>query len=328
MSKFITVPNGDFTVKTQADGTIRLDTGPSQGEVRVTGDLIVEGETVTVNATNLEIEDNIILLNRGETGNKVGEGTAGIRIDRGTASDGDAQILFDESLSHVNPNNPSTEVFGTFTFQRTDGGYVGIRAPSIDSAGGEMYINTNGNRITIVGNPVDYFNSIQENGGNDEALVHKYYVDSVIDGTLNDLQIRKINDGNTIVEVTDATDGSLQSRVDFMMDSSIVSTFYPDRIELNDLRIAGQTISGTVSNADIILDAPGSGTVRINDVLQIAETPGTDDPILDPIAPADGIKLYAKSEGTGNTGLYFVNTNNTNDELISRNRALLYGYLL
>ena len=32
----------------------------------------------------------------------------------------------------------------------------------------------------------------------------------------------------------------------------------PDRIELNDLRISGQTISGTVSNGDIILDADGA----------------------------------------------------------------------
>ena len=113
-----------------------------------------------------------------------------------------------------------------------------------------------------------------------------------------------------------------------MMDSSIIATYYPDRIELNDLRISGQTISGTVSNGDIILDAPGAGTVKINDVLQITETPGTDDPITDPVAPNDGVKIYAKPEGVGNTGLYFVNTNNTNDELISKNRALLYGYLL
>lgn len=154
------------------------------------------------------------------------------------------------------------------------------------------------------------------------------YVDGAIDQTLTDLQIRKIADGNTQVEATDATDGVGLSRVDFMMDSSIIATYFPDRIELNDLRIAGQTISGTVSNGDIVLDAPGTGTVKINDVLQITETPGTDDPIVDPLAPTDGIKLYSKSEGTGNTGLFFVNTNNTNDELISKNRALLYGYLL
>ena len=110
-----------------------------------------------------------------------------------------------------------------------------------------------------------------------DALVNKLYLDEVVDATLNDLAIRKIADGNTQVEVTDASDISGQSRVDFMMDSSIISTFFPDRIELNDVRIKDQTISGTVSNGDLVIEAPGTGTVRIKDVLNIATTPGTDD---------------------------------------------------
>jgi len=323
MSKYVSVPNGNFTVKVQNNGSIRLDTGAGVGEVRVTGDLVVEGETVTVSSTNLEIEDNILLINRGETGAGVGETTAGIRIDRGTLDD--AQILFDESLEYVNPNAPAVQAFGTFTFKDTAGNYLGIRAPSIQTGGSELFLDTNSRPVTIVGSATAYGNAII---GVDEALANVAYVDGAIDQTLTDLQIRKIADGNTQVEATDATDGVGLSRVDFMMDSSVIATYFPDRIELNDLRIAGQTISGTVSNGDIVLDAPGTGTVKINDVLQITETPGTDDPIVDPLAPTDGIKLYSKSEGVGNTGLYFVNTNNTNDELISKNRALLYGYLL
>jgi len=323
MSKYVSVPNGNFTVKVQNNGSIRLDTGAGVGEVRVTGDLVVEGETVTVSSTNLEIEDNILLINRGETGAGVGETTAGIRIDRGTLDD--AQILFDESLEYVNPNAPAVQSFGTFTFKDTAGNYLGIRAPSIQTGGSELFLDTNSRPVTIVGSATAYGTAII---GVDEALANVAYVDGAIDQTLTDLQIRKIADGNTQVEVTDATDGVGLSRVDFMMDSSVIATYFPDRIELNDLRIVGQTISGTVSNGDIVLDAPGTGTVKINDVLQITETPGTDDPIVDPLAPTDGIKLYSKSEGTGNTGLFFVNTNNTNDELISKNRALLYGYLL
>ncbi len=325
MSKFVNVPNGDFTVKVQDNGTIRLDTGAGIGEVRVTGNLVIEGTTTTVNSTNLEIEDNILTLNRGETSNGVGEGTAGIQIDRGTASDGDAQILFDESIEHVNPNAPATQVFGTFKFVRTDGQMVGIRAPSIQTGGGQLYLDTNNQPVTIIGNSTQYAQNIN---GQDEALVNVEYVDLAIQQTLSDLAITKIASGNTIVEATDATDGSNESRVDFMMDSSIVSTFFPDRIELNEIRIKNSTISGTVSNGDLELEAPGTGTVLIKDVLQIAETPGTDDFAIDPLAPTNGVKVYAKSEGPGNTGLYYVNTNNERDELISRNRALLFGYLL
>jgi hypothetical protein len=324
MSKFLTVPNGDYTVKVQDNGTIRLDTGAGIGEVRITGDLIVEGETTTVNTTNLDIEDNIIVLNKGETGAGVGEGTSGIQIDRGTLDD--AQIIFDENIEYVNPNAPATESFGTWVLKDTAGNYLGLRAPSIQTGGTPLFIDTGpgANPITVTGSSGDYALAVQQ----PEHIPNKRYVDNAISQTLTDLQIRKIADGNTQVEVTDSGDGTLLSRVDFMMDSSVIATYYPDRIELNDLRISGQTISGTVSNGDIVLDAPGSGTVKINDILQITETPGSDDPIIDPVAPTDGIKLYSKSEGVGNTGLYFVNTNNTNDELISRNRALLYGYLL
>ena len=38
MSKYVSVPNGNYTVKTQSGGTIRLDTGVGAGETRVTGD--------------------------------------------------------------------------------------------------------------------------------------------------------------------------------------------------------------------------------------------------------------------------------------------------
>ena len=259
MSKFVTVPNGDYTIKVQDNGSIRLDTGAGVGEVRITGDLIVEGETTTVNTTNLEIEDNILLLNKGETGAGVGEGTAGIRIDRGTLDD--AQIIFDESLEYLNPNAPAVQTFGTWVLKDTAGNYLGLRAPSIQTGGGEMFIDTNGQPVRIVGSAVTYGTNII---GVDEALANVAYVDGAISQTLTDIAIRKIADGNTQVEVTDASDATGLSRIDFLMDSSIISTFYPDKIELNDLRISGQTISGTVSNGDIVLDAPGTGTVKIN----------------------------------------------------------------
>jgi len=323
MSKYVSVPNGNYTVKTQSGGTIRLDTGVGAGETRVTGDLVIEGNTVNVSTVNLEISDNIIELNKGETGAGVGEGTSGIRIDRGTKED--ALFLIDETIEHVNPNAPATEVFGTFVFRDAVGNNLGIRAPSIQTGGSSLYLDTQSQPVTVIGSAVTYANNIN---GIDEALVNVHYVDAAIDQTLSDLAIRKIADGNTQVEATDASDISGQSRVDFMMDSTVVSTFFPDRIELNDVRIKDQTISGTVSNGDLVLEAPGTGTVRVKDVLNIATTPGTDDVAVDPLAPADGVSLYSKSEGPGNTGVYYVNTNNERDELISRNRALMFGYLL
>ena len=54
--------------------------------VTVGGDLTVSGTTTTINTDNLAIEDNVILLNRGETGSSVSEGESGIEVDRGSGA--------------------------------------------------------------------------------------------------------------------------------------------------------------------------------------------------------------------------------------------------
>jgi hypothetical protein len=54
--------------------------------VTIGGDLTVSGATTTIDTTNLQVEDNLILLNRGESGSSVSEGEAGIEIDRGSGA--------------------------------------------------------------------------------------------------------------------------------------------------------------------------------------------------------------------------------------------------
>ncbi len=60
----------------------------------IVGDLTVQGTTTTVNSTVLEITDNIIVVNNGETGAGVSGGNAGMRADRGTLND--ALMVWDE----------------------------------------------------------------------------------------------------------------------------------------------------------------------------------------------------------------------------------------
>jgi hypothetical protein len=52
--------------------------------VLIPGDLTVLGNTSTVDTTNVEITDNIIVLNQGEIGPGITLGEAGIQIDRGS----------------------------------------------------------------------------------------------------------------------------------------------------------------------------------------------------------------------------------------------------
>jgi hypothetical protein len=61
MSKIVKVSESDYRLIVKPTGTITLDTGVEVGTVRITGNLIVEGTQTTVNTTNLDIEDNIVL---------------------------------------------------------------------------------------------------------------------------------------------------------------------------------------------------------------------------------------------------------------------------
>jgi hypothetical protein len=63
------------------DGLSEVSTNDN---VTITGDLVVEGETVTVNASQVLVEDNIITLNSTVTGAPVLD--AGIEVERGTDS--------------------------------------------------------------------------------------------------------------------------------------------------------------------------------------------------------------------------------------------------
>ena len=90
----------------------------------------------------------------------------------------------------------------------------------------------------------------------------------------------------------------------------------------------GTEISTYNSNDDLVLSAPGSGVVRVKDTFELTKTPGDDEgSVFDPAAPIEGVKLYSKTPGTGSTGLFIVNEQQRRDEIISKNRALLFGML-
>jgi len=68
------------------------------GNVAINGNLLVTGNTTTVNSTNTTVADNIITLNKGETGSGVSALNAGIEIDRGLLSN--VQIRWNETTQH------------------------------------------------------------------------------------------------------------------------------------------------------------------------------------------------------------------------------------
>lgn len=64
------------------------------GDIIISGDLTVNGTVTTVNSTQVDIGDNIIKLNSGETGTP--SANAGLEVERGTADN--AFALWDESV--------------------------------------------------------------------------------------------------------------------------------------------------------------------------------------------------------------------------------------
>ena len=67
MSKILNVNTGNYTIRVANGSTITFDTGAT-GTTALTGNLTVAGTQTTVNSQNLDITDNIIFLNKGETG--------------------------------------------------------------------------------------------------------------------------------------------------------------------------------------------------------------------------------------------------------------------
>lgn len=78
-----------------SDNTITIDpaTTDTTGTVVIAGDLRVDGTTTTVNSATIELGDNIIVLNSGETGTP--SANAGFEIERGT--DTNASFLWNET---------------------------------------------------------------------------------------------------------------------------------------------------------------------------------------------------------------------------------------
>lgn len=130
-------------------GTISLDAGTS-GNVAILGNLVVYGESTSVGSTNLDIEDNIITLNKGEENAGVSLVTAGINIDRGLLSN--SQILFDESKNWLD-SRTYTQKSGAFTFADASGNLFGIFTNNISTKNNNdlILLGTGTGRVTVTG---------------------------------------------------------------------------------------------------------------------------------------------------------------------------------
>ena len=327
MSKYLNVPNGDYKISVQDGGNITLNTGFEIGQVIITGNLLVQGNTTTVQSEDLTVRDNIIVVNSGENGAGITLDTAGLRIDRGSLSDG--YILFDENITWRDPITETTKT-GGFIFRNDLNALVGIRTNSISTGGGDLYLINAGTGVISVTGTNNYENQVTD----DDHITNKKYVDNAITTAFATVLLTQIGTGvidPTTVKALDFEVTGTESTVEVAIDNNTIANFYIDRIDLDGIRITGTTIETTIADNDLILSAPGAGHVRVQDMLQITSVPHQGDVTTELYVPtdvpADGMILYVSNQAQGGTGLYFLNAESTKDEFISNNRSLVYSMI-
>lgn len=335
MGQFLQV-NGDYNIKTAEGGNIKFDTGPGVGEVRITGDLVVEGDTLTVSAENLQVQDNIITLNFGETGAGVTEGTSGIEIDRGTADN--VYLLYQESDDTWNfktgTGYDSSKVRMTALLTNPD-----TVNPTTARAGDLTLIGTGSGVVSVKGT-LNY----ELNVTDDDDVPNKKYVDDAIQ-TNPTFQVLRGDTRVSAFDVGNPLDPGLfpigpygvqptQSQVSVVVDNTIMMECLTSGIKFGGLNffvedptnpLSGLTPDAAViqtvnSGANLKLETNDTGRVQITYALQL------DNHGLTPGAITGTSILYAGTVGPGTTGVYFVNSSK-NDELIGKNKALLYSMI-
>jgi len=337
MGQFLRV-NGDYNIKTEEGARITLDTGPNTGSVRVTGDLVVEGTTVSIAAVNLDIEDNIIVLNKGETGAGVTLDYSGMQIDRGTL--GATSFIWNENIA-IPLGSASSNAGSWQIVSGTDGVYSLndsrlqlkeiITDASVDS--GDLLLIGGGLGVVKVIGTADYEDQVTH----DDDVPNKKYVDRAI----RDNPTFQIIDNDTRVIVTDNdVAGSLAyltdntgystggvSGVSVIVEGQLNTQFFSNRTEMFDLEFTGSEITtkNYITNGNINLRTQGTGKVQTNYALQLDRIAGV------PAYVSTATVVYSGEPSIGTTGLYYVNDSAEarlrSGELINKNKALVFSMI-
>mgnify|MGYP006883064896 FL=1 len=315
MSKTLNVNSGNYKVKVPSGNTITLDTGTGVGNVQVTGNITIAGTQTVVNSQELDIVDNIITLNKGETGAGVTENTSGIQIDRGTSTN--ALMIFDEQTSF---NDPVTQTVkpGTFVFKTADNAIIGLRTNAITTGGGDLYLINSGTGVISVSGTNNYEAQITD----DDDIPNKKYVDDQITTGIQTITIQSIARGDSALNLFDESIDGGVSNLKITIDGAEVAQFKKNTTEIEDIVFQDNTISTLTSATDLTLSSSGTSFVTIDGVLKMpVQASGAS------INPGTNIAVYGKDPATGNSGVWYTNKNSYEDELISTNRSLLFSML-
>lgn len=146
--------SGDYNIITKADGLTTGNVTVTTDTFFVNGNMLVGGTSTSITRTDSAITDNMIVLNKGETGSGVSLFYSGIEIDRGTQPN--VQLRYNETIGKWEISNDGT-IYGTITTSATGAALSNVYADSAPTISANL--NLFGHKI------YDSTTSVQINAG-------------------------------------------------------------------------------------------------------------------------------------------------------------------
>jgi hypothetical protein len=109
--------------------------------------------------------------------------------------------------------------------------------------------------------------------------------------------------------------GVLGAEANFAYDAS------SDLLYVGNVTIGNGAVTNIGTNGNLSLSANGTGTINMSSVAAIDYQGST------PSSTASKTKFYAATPGAATSGLYFVNTVDS-DELVSKKKAIMFGLVM
>jgi hypothetical protein len=259
-------------------------------------------------------------------------------------------------FKEVEPGFPSTAIAGrgTIQFKYSNGDPVAISTNSISvpNNGNLGLINAGNGYVTVSGTTNYEKNAFSYTAwelagspraayatpnalitvADDDVIPNAKGLVDFVDAALYYYRSPLISEGDTSVRTYDDSVSGGTSRIEFTVNNSLRGQFIDTGLEVDNINLFGDTITNNAligENKNLILTATNN-IVEVNAVFQL------DNQTSDITVPsATATQIYTKAaEGAGRTGIYFTNdtaydTNAyNNDELVSKNRAVLLSILL
>jgi len=141
-------------------------------------------------------------------------------------------------------------------------------------------------------------------------------------GTASDAATKNYVDTAASGAVTSAAgvENSIQFNTSGAFDGDSNLLYDGTSLTVGNTNISTGAITVDDTNGNLELSANGTGTLYVRSVVRM------ENEASDPTGIAGSNQLYAKATGEGGSGIYFSNTDNT-DELVSKSKAIVFGII-